>query len=130
MANGDKRHGVVAYSPEGGVITTDATVTTLMTWAVPTSFRGILEIQVIGTKTTAQSYYGIVARALVANQGGTAAVNGFPSADEHDPDNIGAVSIDTDGANVVRVRVTGTAATNIRWNGVMFALVHEQSISG
>lgn len=98
------------------VTTSDATVTTLATIAIPTNEAMALDVLVSVRKDgTTANLYRIVG--MAENNAGTAAVRiSEKTSDEDDTD--WDVTLDASGGNV-RVRVTGESTTNLEWYSVV-----------
>lgn len=103
------------------VATTDATVTTLHTFTVPTSTSYMITAYVIARRTggasgAAEDGAGYVIRGLYKNTAGTVALIGAVNADFTAESQAGwDATLDVTGATV-RVRVTGAASNNVTWH--------------
>lgn len=106
---------------QGRVATTDATVTTLQTIAIPASTKCMLEVAVVASRTggaagTAEDGAGYILRGVFKNVAGTATIIGAivqtvvgESVAGYD------ATLTVSGANAL-VSVTGVASTNISWH--------------
>lgn len=103
------------------VATTDATVTTLHTYTLATSYSAMLVAHVVARRTggssgTANDSAGYIIRAMVKNVSGTATIVGAVSASFTAEDQAAwDATIDVTGATA-RVRVTGAANNNVTWH--------------
>lgn len=107
------------------VATTDATVTTLHTFTVPTSTTYMITAYVVARRTggasgTAEDGAGYVVRGTYKNTAGTVAIIGAVSADYTAESQAGwDATLDTTGATV-RIRVTGAASNSITWHSTAY----------
>lgn len=100
------------------VQTTDATVTTVASYAMSDETLCAFDVVVIATKRTTVTEGGRWKRSVVYRRtgAGVATIVGTLETGTDQETSAGLdVTIDTDGASTVRVRVTGLAATNINW---------------
>ena len=98
--------------------TTDATVTTVASYSMSDETLCAFDVVVIATKRTSVTEGGRWKRSVVYRRtgAGVATIVGTLETGTDQETSAGLdVTIDTDGANAVRVRVTGLAATNINW---------------
>lgn len=95
------------------VQTTDATVTTLSSLALPNGSISSVSARVVARKD-ATDQAGYFLRAVVTQEAGTAALVGTVDQLTREDQGGWDATIDASGSSV-RVRVTGAAATNIEW---------------
>lgn len=107
---------------QGRVTTTDATVTTLMSYTLTAARAYLIEARVTAHRTggaagAADDSAAYIVYAGAKHTGGVAALITAVGADYTDEDQAGwNATIDVDGANAIRVRVTGAANNNITWH--------------
>lgn len=101
------------------VQTTDATVTSLLTYAMADNTTAIFEARVTGDVNAGANSAGYIRQSVYKRTGGGAAtiVGAQVLALTAEDNAAWDCTIDTDGANTVRVRVTGAAATTVDWMG-------------
>lgn len=115
--NDDPRESVF----QNRVATTNATVTTLHSYAIPASTRALIEARVVaartgGTSGTAEDGAGYIVQGVFKNVAGTATVIGAVLVFAVGEDQAGwDATMDVSGGDV-RVRVTGAANNNITWH--------------
>ncbi|MBW2675570.1 MAG: hypothetical protein JRD89_19525 [Deltaproteobacteria bacterium] len=131
MADGDKLHGRVVCDT---VATSDATVTDLMTYDVPADSTVVLTVSVEAQRYDSgesDEMYSYQCDHIFNKDGSSGAVlRGSATPEEIDPEGTDwEVTVDADGNNA-RVRVTGTAAEDVRWIGNLTALQIEQEVLG
>ncbi len=98
------------------VQTTDATATTIATIAIPDNTTVQIIARVKGDQNGGASSAGYVVAATVKRAGGVATMVGAPNQlSVHEDVGAWDATIDVDGGNNARVRVTGAAATTIDW---------------
>lgn len=116
--------GVVLDRKVTKIATVDATVTTALSHTVPLASVLDVEATVVGYRTGGAAAGAVgdscrfVRRAAYKRVAGGAALVGTVDtigADKKDDAAVGAPTLDTDGANALRVRVTGVAAMNLTW---------------
>jgi hypothetical protein len=111
--------GITWREQQATVATTDATVTTLDTFTVPTDTTVLVEYRIAGRRTggvsgTAGDSYTYVRTARVSNIAGTLSIFNLQS-DFTSESIAGAnATLDVTGTTI-RCRVTGAATTNISW---------------
>ena len=101
--------------------TTDAAATTLFSLSLLANTVYQVDVRVVARRSDAGTENGIYWRRFLAYRAAGGAVIGTistPVADEQTT-LAGAVTIDTDGANAVRVRVTGEAAKTVQWTALV-----------
>lgn len=104
------------------ITTTDATVTTVASWFMSDETAVAVDVLVLGSKRTAVTEVGRYKRSVVYQRtgGGVATIVGALESGTDEETSAGLdVTIDTDGAATIRVRVTGLAATNMTWSCAM-----------
>ena len=104
------------------ITTTDATVTTVASWFMADETAVAVDVLVLGSKRTAVTEVGRYKRSVVycRTGGGVATIVGALESGTDEETSAGLdVTIDTDGAATIRVRVTGLAATNMTWSCAM-----------
>lgn len=113
--------GICDASKQGTVQTTDATVTTLLSFTPTADRTVIVKLLGVGRKSddTQGAGYEVTATFRVTGAGavtqiGTTSILNGPQED----DAAWAMTLDTD-ATLIRARVTGVAATTIKWTGAM-----------
>lgn len=107
------------FSVYGDVTTTDATVTTLASHSMTDETLCAYDVIVTACKGTAATKGGRWKRSVVyrrTSAGVSTIVGTLESGTDQETDASLDVTIDTDGAHLVRVRVTGIAATTFHWN--------------
>lgn len=106
----------------GRVATTDATVTTLISFTLTAARAYLIEARVVAHRTggaagAADDSAAYVVYAGAKHTGGVAALITAVGAAYTDEDQAAwNATIDVDGANAIRVRVTGAADNNITWH--------------
>lgn len=120
--------GTRASAPDSiaEVQTTDATVTTVASYVMSDETALSIDVLVLATKRTAVTEAGTFKRHACYRRtgGGVATIVGAVVSGSDQETSAGLdVTIDTDGASTVRVRVTGLAATNINWTCRMSVVV-------
>ena len=107
------------YSRVTRVLSTDAVQFTLDSYTLPADTGADFVITVQARKVSTGDYFKADLRvSYIRNGSGVATIKGALSAPT--PIATGAlgsavVTVDTDGANAVRIRATGVAATNVNW---------------
>jgi hypothetical protein len=104
------------------ITTTDATVTTVASWFLVDETAVAIDVLVLGSKRTSVTEVGRYKRSVVYRRtaAGVATIVGTLESGTDQETSAGLdVTIDTDGAATVRVRVTGLAATNMTWSCAM-----------
>jgi len=120
IASGATANGTGQVTQSAEVATTDATVTSL--WTLTTVSDTIYQVRatVIATETTdhdeAASYELI---ATFKNDGGTLTQVGTTTVAHSAEDTAGWDAVFDVSAGDIRVRVTGAAATNVSWHGIV-----------
>jgi hypothetical protein len=116
-------------APTSAVVTTaNATITTLLTFALASNTGGVFQAYVSARNTATNRCASTIVGFGAQNLAGTAAVLGTPTASltvANGSDaamNTVAVTIDANLGNV-RVRGTGIAATNIQWTASLGTVV-------
>ena len=114
--------GAILSTVEDKVSTTDATETTLATVPVEADSVIILTAFVKGRRTNGADRGGFIRRAVVFRSGaGAATLEGSVNSPfTRFSDSNWDVTIDVDGGNNARIRVTGVAAQNIDWTSKHF----------
>jgi hypothetical protein len=101
-----------------GIQTNDATVTSLFTWTIPDESATMVAAEVVTLNSTGSQANAYIRRARIKRDGGTVTV-GTVEGSYTDEDASGAdMTIDNSGSTG-RVRVTGIAATDMQWSGVV-----------
>lgn len=108
--------GSQVFTQTGAVQTTDATVTTIFTYAVPDNCGAWMDIRVTGRDTGGSNRGMWVRNASVSRQAaGTANVDSTSTiGTDYNPGIWGGITVTTSGNNVI-VRVTGKVGTTINW---------------
>lgn len=107
-------------SKEGNVQTADATVTTLLSFT-PTADRTVfVKLRVAGRRSddAAGAGYEVTAAFRVTSGGAVTLIGAAGATFTAEDDATWNCTLDTDGT-LIRARVTGVAATTIRWTGKM-----------
>jgi hypothetical protein len=107
-------------SKQGNVQTTDATVTTLLSFT-PTADRTVVVKALIAGRRSddaAAGGYEVTATFRVTSGAAVTQVGATTAVATHEDDGTWAATLDTDGS-LIRIRVTGVAGTTIRWTGAM-----------
>lgn len=102
--------------PHAKLSTTDATVTTIATYTIPNDTTELWTVRLVATKSDGAKISARIHHLLVGNEGGVFA--GTPTvAFTYDSDwgVIGLTYVDN-GSGGINIRVTGFAATTIRWH--------------
>ncbi len=112
--------------------TLDDTTTTLLSFLMGDTQSGELTLEVAGELSGDPSTcYGWRNRVSVSCNGGVAVIQATGVAEVLDPAVAGvAVSVDTDGAASIRIRVTGVAGQTWNWCGKLQCVVHSAVPSG
>lgn len=105
------------------VQTTDATITTLATFATTTDKGHSLLVHVTGTLSDRSAQVSWLALAAATNAAGTVTVRDTSLLGPTTPATTWVVTLSASGTNVL-VRVTGALATTIDWTCSIVALVH------
>jgi hypothetical protein len=106
----------VGFGFTGAATTTDATVTVVATIPVPTNTAYFIEAKILGRETVdSDEAGGYDIKGTFLNDGGVLAQVGATTADAaHETTVAWAVDFNVSG-QIVQVRVTGAAATNVAW---------------
>lgn len=107
------------HTVRGTVQTTDATVTTLVSYTMADNTTAIFEARVTADQNAGATSSGFIRQSVYKRTGaGIATIVGAAVLTLTAEDNAATdCIIDTDGANTVRVRITGIAATTMDWMG-------------
>jgi len=111
--------GINYFEAQGTVNTTDATVTSVYTYTVPTDTTLVVEARVIGRRTggtggTTGDASSYVRTARVSNIGGTVSLFNLQSDFTSEANNATNCIIDVSGTTF-RIRATGAASNNYSW---------------
>lgn len=99
------------------VTTTDATATLLYSYAIPTNSAGRILVTIVGRKSDGSDRAAYTKLASFYRATGDAAQGGSTETigTDYESDSSWDVAVDVS-SNVLRVRVTGAAATTIAWS--------------
>ncbi|HEU5316765.1 MAG TPA: hypothetical protein VFX49_11685 [Chloroflexota bacterium] len=118
--------GDYGFNTQGGmrhntVATTDATVTTLYTETLTDPVTHMVIAQVVADQSAGASSAGYLLAATIKRTGGGVAtlVGAVTALATHEDVAAWNATIDVDGANSYRIRVTGAAGTNITWRCIV-----------
>lgn len=123
----DPRIQGLGESVTGTVSTTDATVTTINTIAIPGSTTVMLEAYVWARRTggssgTAEDGAAYIVRATYKNVAGTATLIGSVQANYTAEDQAGWTATFSVSSGNVLLRVTGAANNNVSWKSAVYSM--------
>ena len=109
-----RKKAAASSGTETTVLTTDATLTTIDTVAIPTDEAILISAKIVAVKDDITDKAGVEIEAIYANNSGTVTLQGAVNYQHRQVPTGWDVTFVISGTNVL-IRVVGNAATNIDW---------------